>query len=238
MLFKNLVRHTIIVCLICAIFVGPALAENLRETPVVKAVRKVGPAVVNISIDYEVTVRPGFFQGFGISDPFFDSFFQGFFDPRFDNKRTYTSLGSGVIIDGKKGLILTNAHVIATEGDIKVTLQDTREFTAKVIGSDPDYDLAVLQIETKEDLPAVPMGTSSDLMVGEPVIAIGNPFGFSNTVTTGVVSSLERNIRTEEKVFVNLIQIDASINPGNSGGPLLNIYGELIGINTAIYAKA
>ena len=240
---KKVTSYCIIVCLVCAIFVAPALAENLRETPVVKAVRKVGPAVVNISVDYEVTVRPGrpgFFGGFGggFNDPFFDSFFQDFFDPRFDSKRTYTSLGSGVIIDGKKGLILTNAHVIETEGEIKVTLQDSREFTAKIIGSDPDYDLAVLQIETKEDLPAVPMGQSADLMVGETVIAIGNPFGFSNTVTTGVVSSLDRNIRTKDKTFVNLIQIDASINPGNSGGPLLNIYGELIGVNTAIYANA
>lgn len=236
---KKITYYSITVCLICAIFVGASWAENLRETPVVKAVRKVGPAVVNISVDYEVAVshRPGFFGG-GFNDPFFDSFFQDFFDPRFDSKRTYTSLGSGVIIDGEKGLILTNAHVIETEGEIKVTLQDSREFTAQIIGSDPDYDLAVLKIETKENLPAVAMGTSSDLMVGETVIAIGNPFGFSNTVTTGVISSLDRNIRTKDKTFMNLIQLDASINPGNSGGPLLNIYGELIGVNTAIYADA
>lgn len=233
---KKITCYSITVYLICVIFVTLSWAENLRETPVVKAVRKVGPAVVNISVDYEVTVRPGFFGGF--NDPFSGSFFQDFFDPRFDSKRTYTSLGSGVIIDGKKGLILTNAHVVETEGEIKVTLQDSREFTAKIIGSDPDCDLAVLQIETKESLPAVAMGQSSDLMVGETVIAIGNPFGFSNTVTTGVISSLDRNIRTKDKTFVNLIQLDASINPGNSGGPLLNIYGELIGVNTAIYANA
>lgn len=235
-LLKKTMRHSIIICLVCVIFVAAAGAENLRETPVVKAVGKVGPAVVNISVDYEVSVRPGFLGGF--NDPFFDNFFQDFFDPRFDSKRTYTSLGSGVIIDGGKGLILTNAHVVETKGEIKVTLQDAREFTAKIIGSASDYDLAILQIETSEDLPAVPMGTSSDLMVGETVIAIGNPFGFSNTVTTGIISSLDRNIRTRDKTFVNLIQLDASINPGNSGGPLLNIYGELIGINTAIYANA
>lgn len=233
---KKTTLYTIIICLVCAIFVVAANAENLRETPVVKAVGKVGPAVVNISVDYEVSVRTNFFGGF--NDPFFDNFFQDFFDPRFDSKRTYTSLGSGVIIDGRKGLILTNAHVIETKGEIKVTLQDGREFTATIIGSAGDYDLAILQIETSEDLPSVPLGTSSDLMVGETVIAIGNPFGFSNTVTTGIISSLDRNIRTRDKTFANLIQLDASINPGNSGGPLLNIYGELIGINTAIYASA
>lgn len=236
---KKIVRYTSTVYLVCVLFVAAAYADNLRETPVVRAVQKVGPAVVNISVDYEVIVQQNIFRGFGgFNDPFFDNFFREFGDPRFGTKETLTNLGSGVIIDGKAGLILTNAHVIATEGEIKVTLQDGREFTAKIIGSDPDYDIAVLKLDTKETLPAVPMGDSSDLMVGETVIAIGNPFGFSNTVTTGVISSTDRSIRTENKTFSNLIQLDASINPGNSGGPLLNIYGELIGINTAIYAQA
>jgi S1-C subfamily serine protease len=119
-----------------------------------------------------------------------------------------------------------------------VVLQDEREFEARITGADPDSDLAVLKIDAREKLPAASMGDSEDLMIGETVIAIGNPFGFSHTVTTGVISALNRSIRTDERVFQDFIQIDASINPGNSGGPLLNINGELIGINTAIYAKA
>jgi serine protease Do len=211
--------------------------EYDRETPVVKAVRKVGPAVVNISSSYEIRKRANPFSGFGL-DPFFDNFFRDFFDPRFERRQQYTSLGSGVIIDGKRGFILTNSHVIERAGTIKVVLQDEREFEAQVVGADPDSDLAVLKIESKSPLPSVEMASSDDLMIGETVIAIGNPFGFSHTVTTGVVSAVNRSFRTEDKIFRDFIQIDASINPGNSGGPLLNINGELIGINTAIYAKA
>jgi len=143
-----------------------------------------------------------------------------------------------VIIDGKRGFILTNAHVIERAGKIKVVLQDEREFEAKIVGADPDSDLAVLKIESQKLLPSIEMGSSDDLMIGETVIAIGNPFGFSHTVTTGVISAVNRSLRAEDKVFLDFIQIDASINPGNSGGPLLNINGDLIGINTAIYAKA
>lgn len=208
-----------------------------RETPVVRAVRKVSPAVVNISSVYEVRKRTGPFSGFG-ENPFFEEFFKDFFDPRFERRQQYTSLGSGVIIDGKKGLILTNAHVIQKTATIKVMIQDEREFQAKIVGADPDSDLAVLKIDSKNQLPAATMGSSDDLMIGETVIAIGNPFGFSHTVTTGVISALNRSIRTEDRVYNDFIQIDASINPGNSGGPLLNINGDLIGINTAIYAKA
>jgi Do/DeqQ family serine protease len=159
-------------------------------------------------------------------------------DPRFESRRRHTSLGSGVIIDGNRGLILTNSHVIEKASTIKVVLQDDREFEARIVGADPDSDLAVLKIGTDESLPAVEMGSSDDLMIGETVIAIGNPFGFSHTVTTGVISAVNRSIRSEERIYREFIQIDASINPGNSGGPLLNINGELIGINTAIYAKA
>jgi len=213
-------------------------AQNLnRETPVVRAVRKVSPAVVNISSVYEVRKRTGPFSGYGLN-PFFEEFFKDFFDPRFERRQQYTSLGSGVIIDGRKGLILTNAHVIQKTGTIKVMLQDEREFEAKIVGADSDSDLAVLQISSETQLPDVSMGNSDDLMIGETVIAIGNPFGFSHTVTTGVISALNRSIRTEDREYHDFIQIDASINPGNSGGPLLNINGELIGINTAIYAKA
>lgn len=208
-----------------------------RETAVVKAVRKVSPAVVNISSEYSVRKRINPFSGFGM-DEFFDSFFRDFFDPNLERETKRASLGSGVIIDGKRGLIITNAHVIANTGIIKVVLKDEREYEAQIVGADPEFDLAVLRIKTDDLLPAIQMGSSDDLMIGETVIAIGNPFGFSHTVTTGVISALNRSIRTEDRVYHKFIQIDASINPGNSGGPLLNINGELIGINTAIYAKA
>ncbi len=204
-----------------------------RENPVVRAVKKISPAVVNISSEYEVRNRV---------NPFFhipmDPFFRDFFDHRYEQQQKLTSLGSGVIIDGKRGFILTNEHVIAKTGTITVMLNDGREFTAEIIGADPEFDLAVLKITSDEILPAVEMGDSGDIMIGETVIAIGNPFGFSNTVTTGVVSALNRSIRVEDRVYNDFIQTDTSINPGNSGGPLLNINGELIGINTAIYAKA
>jgi Do/DeqQ family serine protease len=211
--------------------------KSERESPVVRAVRKVSPAVVNISSSYAVRKRANPFSGFGI-DPFFEEFFKDFFDPRFERRQESASLGSGVIIDGKRGLILTNAHVIEKASKIKIVLEDEREFDAKIIGADPDSDLAVLQIDSPNRLPAIDMGSSDDLMIGETVIAIGNPFGFSHTVTTGVISAVNRSVRSEDMVFHDFIQIDASINPGNSGGPLLNIDGDLIGINTAIYAKA
>ncbi len=223
-------------CLVPGLTTGLA-AENLRESAVVKAVRKASPAIVNISSEFEVRTRRNPFSGFS-KDPFFDSFFKDFFDPYYERKTKRTSLGSGVIIDGKHGYILTNAHVIHKTGRITVFLNDEREFEAKIIGTDPDSDLAVLKIDTNEPLPAVEMGDSDDLMIGETVIAIGNPFGFSNTVTTGVISALHRSIRTEDFTYHDFIQTDASINPGNSGGSLQNINGEVIGINTAIYAKA
>jgi len=231
----------IILISICSLLLMPVpespAHEFSRETAVVKAVRAVSPAVVNISSAVQVRQRTGPFPGFGFN-PFFEEFFKDFFDPRFERRREYTSLGSGVIIDGKKGLILTNAHVIQKTGTIRVVLEDEREFEARIVGTDPDSDLAVLKIDSEQELPAIIMGSSDDLMIGETVIAIGNPFGFSHTVTTGVISAINRSIRAEDRVYNNFIQIDASINPGNSGGPLLNINGDLIGINTAIYAKA
>ena len=211
--------------------------EYNRETPIVKAVRKASPSVVNISSEYTVKGHSNPFSDFNI-DPFFDSFFKDFFDNGFRQRSKRSSLGSGVIIDGNRGIIITNSHVIANTGIIKVVLKDEREFTAKIIGADPASDLAVLHIETKQPLPSLKMDSHDDLMIGETVIAIGNPFGFSNTVTTGVISAVNRSIRTKDRVYHDFIQIDASINPGNSGGPLLNINGDLIGINTAIYAKA
>ncbi len=213
------------------LLITPAIGFD-RETPVVRAVRAVGPAVVNISSEYVVNNRPNPFGG----NPIFDNFFQDFFEPR---PQKQVSLGSGVIIDGQRGFILTNAHVIEGAATINVRLQDERLFEVRIVGTDPDSDLAVLQIQSDQPLPAVAMGNSDDIMIGETIIAIGNPFGFSHTVTTGVISAINRSIKTDEqRVYHEFIQTDASINPGNSGGPLLNINGELIGINTAIYAKA
>ena len=207
-----------------------------RRSAVVEAVGKVSPAVVNISLEYEIRKRISPFSEF--SNPLFEEFFKDFFDPGFDRQYKRTSLGSGVIIDGRRGYILTNAHVVEKTGTVNITLNDEREYVAEIVGIDLDSDLAVLQIQPGDTLPSVAMGDSSDLLIGETVIAIGNPFGFSNTVTTGVISATNRSFRTKDRVFHDFIQTDASINPGNSGGPLLNINGDLIGINTAIYAGA
>jgi len=207
-----------------------------RRSAVVEAVGKVSPAVVNISLEYEIRKRISPFSEF--SNPLFEEFFKDFFDPGFDRQYKRTSLGSGVIIDGRRGYILTNAHVVEKTGTVNITLNDEREYVAEIVGIDLDSDLAVLQIQPGDTLPSVAMGDSSDLLIGETVIAIGNPFGFSNTVTTGVISAANRSFRTKDRVFHDFIQTDASINPGNSGGPLLNINGDLIGINTAIYAGA
>lgn len=213
----------------------PARAVDpfLRRTAAVQAVEKVGPAVVNITTQTEVRQQSPFeaFRG----DPFFDRFFQDFFEP--SRPRTAQSLGSGVLIDGD-GHVLTNEHVVARASRIKVSLADGREFDAKLVGADPNNDLAVLRVESGEKLPWVTPGRSNDLLVGEPVIAIGNPFGLASTVTTGVISALDRSIRADERSYYGFIQTDASINPGNSGGPLLNAEGQLIGINTAIYQGA
>jgi serine protease Do len=196
-----------------------------RRTAVVEVVERVAPAVVNISTEQAVEVNPFLRR----RTP---SIFEWFGEP--DHSYTRTSLGSGVIIDDQ-GHVLTNQHVILQGSRITVVLSDKREFEAELVGADPTLDLAVLKIDTGKELPHVPMGTSSDLMIGESVIAIGNPFGLNHTVTSGVVSATGRTLRTEERVYREVIQTDASINPGNSGGPLLNINGSLIGINTAIY---
>jgi serine protease Do len=214
---------------------APATANDpfLRSTATVRVVKTVGPAVVNITTQ-RVVGRHRPFQPFA-GDPFFERFFQDFFEPR--APQTTQSLGSGVIID-EAGYVLTNEHVVSRADAIRVTLADGREFEATLVGADPNNDLAVLRLETDDEVPSVAPGSSADLMVGEPVIAIGNPFGLSNSVTTGVVSAVDRSIRSDDRIFHGFLQTDASINPGNSGGPLLNAIGELIGINTAIYQGA
>ena len=222
--------------LVCILVLSlTAVAANahdpfLRRTTAVEVVERVGPSGVNITTERIVKGHNAF--GNRTGNPFFDRFFQDFFEPRFP--QTSSSLGSGVVIDDK-GHILTNQHVIALADRIRVSVGDGREFDAKLIGADPNNDLAVLKAEAAGDLPWIPLSISSDLMVGEPVIAIGNPFGLSNTVTTGVISAIDRSVRTENRVYHGFLQTDASINPGNSGGPLLNAEGKLVGINTAVY---
>ncbi|MBQ9405891.1 MAG: trypsin-like peptidase domain-containing protein [Desulfovibrio sp.] len=202
-----------------------------RMTPVVRAVQATAPAVVNITSTQRVdrqTISP--------LEHFFGN--DAFLFPR-DRplRQKRISLGSGVIVDGAHGLILTNAHVIAGGDEIMIHLLDGREFPASVRGADPDFDIAVLAIDGAHNLPAVTLGDSRDILPGETVIAIGNPFGFHHTVTTGVVSALGRTIRNKHGAFTDLIQTDAAINPGNSGGPLLNLDGTLIGINTVVDSR-
>lgn len=227
---------TLTVILACTAQNGLCGIAN-RENNVVKAVKKVQSAVVNISSQYEIRKNSNPFSGYRM-DPMLEKFFRDFFSPEFERREKRTSLGSGVIIDGKRGFVLTNNHVIEKATSIRVMLNDKREFEAAIVGMDPDSDLAVLKIPSEQTLPAIQMGNSDDIMIGESVIAIGNPFGFSHTVTTGVVSAVNRSLKTADRIYHEFIQTDASINPGNSGGPLLNIDGELIGINTAIYAEA
>ena len=204
-----------------------------RRTPLVRAVERVSPAVVNIYTSEISRSARNPFRSFG--NNFFDQFFKDFIPPMVNQRR---SLGSGVLINDE-GFILTNEHVIAKAAKIHVTLSDKREFDARVIGADIKSDLAIIKIDSDKSLPYVKMGRSDDLMIGEQVLAIGNPFGLQHTVTSGIISALNRNITAgKNMVYSDFIQVDASINPGNSGGPLLNINGSLIGINTAIYQKA
>jgi Do/DeqQ family serine protease len=206
----------------------------LRRTTTVRVVERNGPAVVNVTAEQRALEPANPFRQFA-GDPFFDRFFQDFFEPR--EPHAEQSLGSGVLIDAQRH-VLTNEHVVTRAERIRVTLADGREFGAHLIGADPNNDIAVLEVETQENLPWIAPGSSTDLMVGEPVIAIGNPFGLSHTVTTGVISALGRSLRTDDRVYHGFIQTDASINPGNSGGPLLNAEGQLIAINTAVYNRA
>jgi len=216
---------------------SPLLADARqfdRRTPLVIAVEKVGQAVVNINTEEAPRQARNPFRGF-LGDDLFNRYFREFSPP---NRRGKRSLGSGVIID-PRGYILTNEHVIARAQSIKITLIDKREFTAKLIGADKKSDLAIIKITPDKNLPFVKMGRSNDLMIGETVMAIGNPFGLQHTVTTGIVSALNRSLPISKgKSLSGFIQVDVPINPGNSGGPLLNINGSLIGINTAIHQNA
>ena len=195
------------------------------------AVDKASPAVVNINTAKVVTVRPHPF----FDDPAFRQFFGGGNNLITPRKRVETSLGSGVIMS-EQGYILTNHHVIQGADAIQVSLQDGRMVQAKVVGSDPETDVAVLKIDLKK-LPVMTLGHSDSLRVGDVVLAIGNPFGVGQTVTMGIVSATGRN-KLGINTFENFIQTDAAINPGNSGGALIDAEGRLVGINTAMFSRS
>ncbi len=203
-----------------------------RRTPVVDVFERSRDAVVNISATEIIEAR---------GPAGLDRLFQEFFDfPTRPEARQYRrqSVGSGFVIH-PQGYIVTNAHVVIRSMERKVVFADGSEYDARIIASDEERDLAILKIDANRDLPSLPFGRSDDLMVGETVIAIGNSLGYAHTVTAGVVSAVNRDLSfTPEVSLRRLIQTDASINPGNSGGPLLNVLGELIGVNTAIRGDA
>ena len=226
------------VALVAAALLAPARPSALpkpderpspaRRTPVVAAVEKVRGAVVNVSAEELVRIRVP-----SRADSMAELFGDFFERPRFRRGYEVTSLGSGVIVS-PDGYVLTNAHVVERGARFRVGLLDGRELLAKVVGTDPSSDLAVLKLDAKEKLPFATTGRSDGLMTGETVIAIGNPFGLSHTVTTGVVSAVHRNFKAGDRTLFDFVQTDASINPGNSGGALLDIEGRLVGVNTAI----
>ena len=232
---KLVAKHTFaFIFLALALFSGPVLAVlpvavDGQPLPSLAPVLKgVTPSVVNVYTQTRVRVRSPL-----LDDPIFRRFFKV---PETSRERISQSLGSGVIVDAEKGYVLTNNHVIARADEIAVGLKDGRSLQAKLIGTDPDTDLAVIQIPA-ENLTALPLADTSELQVGDFVVAVGNPFGLGQTVTSGIVSALGRTgLRGLE--FQNFIQTDASINPGNSGGALINLRGELVGINSAIFTPS
>ena len=214
-----------------------AIAAGVMLPDFTQIVSRNGPAVVNIRV---VGSTKAAVQGRGMpemdeDDPFFEFFrrFQGPQNPRAQRDRPVIGAGSGFIIS-PDGVILTNAHVVRDAKEVTVKLTDRREFRARVLGSDPKTDVAVLKIDAK-NLPVVPVGRSSDLKVGEWVLAIGSPFGLESSVTAGVVSAKGRSLGEESQV--PFIQTDVAVNPGNSGGPLFNTRGEVVGINSQIYSQ-
>lgn len=207
----------------------PAPAPDVLPLPsLAPMLERVTPAVVNIASRTRVAVRNPYFD-----DPVFRRFFGV---PDLPRERVQQSLGSGVIVDAAKGYVLTNNHVVEGADEISVTLADSRTLKAKVLGTDPDTDLAVLQIAA-DRLVALPIADSSSLRVGDFVAAVGEPFGLGQTVTHGMISALGRT-GLRGAGYQNFIQTDAPINPGNSGGPLVNLRGELVGINSMIYSPS
>jgi Do/DeqQ family serine protease len=225
------ITHVLAVALI---FCGVALpAPAISQEPVVPTLapmlREVTPGVVNIAVRARVPSENPL-----LKDPFFRRFFDIPNVP--EQPRETSATGSGVIVDARRGYVLTNNHVVEEADAIEVTTRDNQRFRARLVGRDPGTDVAVLQIQG-QGLQAVPLGDSDRLEVGDYVVAIGNPFGLGQTVTSGIVSALGRGgLRVEG--YEDFIQTDASINPGNSGGALVDLRGRLIGINTAILAPS
>jgi serine protease Do len=218
--------------------ISPASAGPATAKMFVDVVKKAKPAVVHIKVEKTTKARTtGPVPEEFFNNPFFEQFFGPYYRQQHPRQREFKQRGQGSgFLISKDGLILTNNHVIENADNIKVVLSDNREFAAKLIGTDPLSDVALVKIDGAKNLPVLPLGNSDDLEVGEWVIAIGNPFGLSQTVTAGVVSAKGRsNVRIND--YENFIQTDAAINPGNSGGPLINGRGEVIGINTALFSK-
>ena len=201
----------------------------VRQNSYSQAVKKAMPAVVNIFTSKKAVPNPH--QQY-LEDPLFKHFFGDQLND--SDSAAESSLGSGVIVSGT-GLILTNDHVVASADEIEIAMADGRKMSAKVVGTDPETDLAVIKVNAK-NLPAITFASSEKLDIGDIVLAIGNPFGVGQTVTQGIISALGRN-HLGINTFENFIQTDASINPGNSGGALINTEGNLVGINSAIYSR-
>jgi Do/DeqQ family serine protease len=236
----NLRLNIAAAALAAAVFGGPldaAVPAPLEAAPMpslAPMVKRVSPSVVNIATRGTIKEQPG--RNPLLDDPFFRRFFDAPPDAK-PRERQFQSAGSGVIVDAKNGYIITNHHVVENASEITITLLDDRTFSAKVIGTDEGADIAVLQVK-QPNLVAMPMGDSSKLEVGDYVVAIGNPFGLQHTVTAGIVSALGRSgINPDAGGYEDFIQTDASINPGNSGGALVNLRGELVGINSAILSR-
>ncbi len=227
---QGLLSRAALPALALALAAGAAGAAPAPKTPhptLAPVLKEVTPAVVNIAVLSRSPLE---------SNPLYqDPFFRRFFNLP-DKPKPQVSAGSGVIVDAARGHVLTNHHVIKDATQVIVTLKDRRQFEAKLVGSDPGTDIAVLQIEAK-NLSALRLGDSDALDVGDFVVAIGNPFGLGQTVTSGIVSALGRS-GLDIEGYEDFIQTDASINPGNSGGALVNLAGELVGINTAIIGPA
>lgn len=219
----------------------PGKSAGYLQNSFADVVKKIKPSLVNISAVHIVEIQTPFYH-FYFGDPFedfFDDFFGRSKRRRIPKKETekyrYEGTGSGFIVD-PKGYVLTNYHVIKNADEIKITTYDDKKYTAKVVGKDPRTDLAVVKIKSFKKFNALKMGDSSTVEIGNWVIAAGSPFGLNQTYTAGIISAVRQNVHVENNVYMDMIQTDAAINKGNSGGPLVNMKGEVIGINTAIYA--
>jgi serine protease Do len=221
-----------ILAMICSLaLVSPSVAQmpelSRGKVPTLAPlVREVTPSVVNISAQGRVKEDNPFYR---------DPLFREYFDVPEQLERKIQAVGSGVIVDAQSGYVLTANHVVAQVSTVQVTTKDGRSFAAKLMGRDPGTDLAVLRLQSPQSLKAIPLGDSDSLEVGDFVIAVGNPFGLGQTVTSGLVSALGRT-GLGKQGYEDFIQTDAPINPGNSGGALVNMRGELVGINTAIFS--